>query len=153
MKAEITSQKSKENIKQLNIKNETELIKKLNYICGTAENMELIFYESNDKEQKDKQLGKFIIEMIFDSYKKCDNEKCKNNMSNHYYYLYNSDYSRIKITYISKEDSNLGQIIEYIQSKDAKFKYPENTTQINEIDYNIDIFSYGFCKICKKERV
>ena len=143
------SVKKSESEEQLKIKNEAELMKKLNFICGKPENLELLFYESNSKEQKDKQFGKFIIEMIVDKFKKC--EKCKNLISKHFFYLYNSDYSRIKISYISKEDSNLGKIIEYLKNIDFKdFKYVENITQINEIDYNIDIFSYGVCKKCKK---
>ena len=131
-----------------NKKKEAELLKKLNYICGRAENMELMFYESD--EQKDKLFGKFIIDMIYEGYKKCPNEKCRSNMSNHYYYLYNSEYSQIKISYISKDDSNLEQIIKYIQTKDEKFIYSENVEQIGKIDYNIDIYSYGFCQKNKK---
>ena len=148
-----TNTEQKENnekiIKQKNINNETELLKKLNYICGNPEEIELIFYDSDSKKKKDKQFGKFIIDMIADKYKKC--EVCKKkNMSKHFYYLYSSD-SRIKISYISKEDYELENIIKFINnSKKIDFKYLEDITQITEEDYNTDIFSYGFCKICKK---
>ena len=152
VKTEINTEQKENNekiIKQKNIKNETELLKKLNYICGSPEEIELIYYDSDSKKKNDKQFGKFIFDMLADKYKKC--EVCKkNNMSKHFYYLYNSD-SRIKISYISKEDSELENVINFSNnSKKIDFKYSEDITQINEEDYNTDIYSYGFCKICKK---
>ena len=152
VKTEINTEQKENNekiIKQKNIKNETELLKKLNYICGSPEEIELIYYDSDSKKKNDKQFGKFIFDMIAEKYKKC--EVCKKkNMSKHFYYLYNSD-SRIKISYISKEDSELENIINFSNNlKKIDFKYSEDITQITEEDYNTDIFSYGFCQICKK---
>ena len=133
----------------LKIKSENELLKKLNFICGNPENIELIFYDATSREQNDKQFGKFIIGMLADQYKECNN--CHNDMSKHFYYLYNSNYSRIKISYITKEDSNLKLIIDNIHSKDKNFRLiRKEMINEEEIDYNIDIFSYGYCKICKK---
>ena len=134
---------------KLKIKNENELLKKLNFVCGNPENVDLIFYESNIKAQNDKQFGKFIIQMLVDQYNECD--KCHNEMSNHFYYLYNSNYKRIKLSYITKADLHLKFIIEYILSKDKNFKLMRKELIIGEeIDYNIDIYSYGYCKKCKK---
>ena len=133
----------------LKIKSENELLKKLNFICGNPENIELSFYDATSREQNDKQFGKFIIGMLADQYKECNN--CHNDMSKHFYYLYNSNYSRIKISYITKEDSNLKLIIDNIHSKDKNFRLiRKEMINEEEIDYNIDIFSYGYCKICKK---
>ena len=100
-------------------------------------------------EEKDKPLGKMIIDMIAEKDKKCN--KCKNIMLNHFYYLYNSHFSRIKIDYISNSDSNLEKVIDFINRESVDFKkYYFDNIQVQELDYNIDIFSYGFCKECKQ---
>ena len=75
-------------------------------------------------------------------------------MSNHFYYLYNSDFSRIKIEFITNSDCSLDIVNEYINNKDKennKKNNPDNNQNQNqEIDYNIDLYSYGFCKECKQ---
>ena len=153
--------KSKIGQTQRNIYNETEVKKRLTTICGKAEELELIYYnfeneekEVKNKKSKDKQLGRFIIEMLADKDKKCPNEDCNNYMHKHFYYLYNSNCSRIKISYMSKKEfteRNGDEIINYINSKNNESKFLfENTEQNKEIDYNIDIFSYGYCEKCKQ---
>ena len=145
--------KRKFNKKQLIMENEAEIVKKLNFICKNAENMELVYYCADTEIPKDKQFGKFIMDMLDEKYKMCpdcENNNISNQISNHFYYLYNSNNSRIKISYISKEDSNLEQIIEYISSsKNKDFKY-QDKQKFDLIDYNKEIYCYGLCKICKK---
>ena len=148
LKNDANNEKNDKNNKQ-NAKNEAELLKKLNYICGKAKNLAINFYETTG-EQNDKQFGKFIFDMISEKNNICDNDKCKMEISKHFYYLYNSDFSRIKISYISKDNDFLKFIIDYIIKKNKEFENFENGTQITEEDYNSDIYSYGFCKICKK---
>ena len=150
VKTDVNDEKTDKNNKQVNIKNEAELLKKLNYICGNAENLEIKFYETNSGRQSDKQFGKFIFDMIAEKNNICDNDKCKKKISKHFYYLYNSDFSRIKISYITKDNDYLNYVIKYINSKDGESEYFEKLTQINEDDYKSDIYSYGFCTICKK---
>ena len=87
----------------------------MNYICGKAKNLAINFYETKG-EQNDKQFGKFIFDMISEKNNICDNDKCKMEISKHFYYLYNSDFSRIKISYISKEDDELNNIIIFLQT-------------------------------------
>ena len=100
-------------------------------------------------EEKDKPLGKMIIDMIAEKDKKCN--KCKNIMLNHFYYLYNSNFSRIKIEYISNSDSNLEKVIDFINRESVDFKkYYFDNIQVQELNYNIDIYNYGFCKECKQ---
>ena len=85
---------------QINIKNEAEVTKKLNSICGSAEELDLIYY--NFKDKKDKQFGKFIIEMMMEKNKTC--KICNKEIYKHFYYLYNSNCSRIKISYILENE-------------------------------------------------
>ena len=87
--------------------------------------------------------------MIFEKENRCN--KCKNVMSNHFYYIYNSNFSRIKIEFIPNSDSNLEKIIDFINRENVDFtKYYSENVQNKEIDYNIDIFNYGYCKKCKQ---
>ena len=53
--------------------------------------------------EKDKSLGKMIIDMAEEKEKRYN--KCKNSMNNHFYYLNNSN-SRIKSNYLSNSDPN-----------------------------------------------
>jgi len=140
---------------------ENALLKSLNFICGDIQKLNIVYYYSknkvwdentkieddNDKEE-DKPLGKMIIDMIAEKDSKCS--KCKNIMSNHFYYLYNSDFSRIKIEFISNSDSNLDKVYDFINRENVDFKkYNSENNQNQKIDYGTDIFSYGFCKKCK----
>ena len=140
---------------------ENALLKSLNFICGDIQKLNIVYYNSKDKEENkdknnerenDKPLGKLIIDMIAEKDNKCN--KCKNIMSNHFYYLYNSDFSRIKIEFITNSDCSLDIVNEYINNKDKennKKNNPDNNQNQNqEIDYNIDLYSYGFCKECKQ---
>ena len=99
--------------------------------------------------EKDKPLGKMIIDMTAEKDNKCN--KCKSIMNNHFYFLYNSNFSRIKIEFLSNSDINLEKAINYINIENANFKNNFGQTGQNQlIDYNVDIFSYGFCKKCKE---
>ena len=140
---------------------ENALLKSLNYICGEIQKLNIVYYYSKDKEgeenkkneidndkEEDKPLGKLIIDMIAEKDNKCI--KCKNFMLNHFYYLYNSDFSRIKIEFISNSDSNLDKVYDFINRENIDFKkYNSENIQNQTIDYGIDIFSYGYCKECK----
>ena len=130
---------------------ENTLLKSLNFICGDIQDLTLVYYNSEGRE-RDKPLGKFIIDMIVKKDSKCN--KCKNIMLNHFYYFYNSNFSRIKIEYISNSDytdSDLNEIFKSIDRENVNFKkYSFAAYPFKEIDYNINIFSYGFCKICKQ---
>ena len=71
-------------------------------------------------------------------------------MFNHFYYLYNSDFSRIKIEFISNSDSNLDKVYDFINRENVDFKkFNSENNQNQKIDYGTDIFSYGFCQKCK----
>ena len=98
--------------------------------------------------EKDKPLGKIIIDITAGKENKCN--KCKNPMANHFYYLYDSNFSRIKIELLTNSDSNLEKIINFLVSKNEDFKknYLDNPL-IEKIDYNSDIYFYGFCQVCK----
>ena len=140
---------------------ENALLKSLNFICGEIHKLNIVYYYSKDKEgeenkknednndkEEDKPLGKLIIDMIAEKDSKCN--KCKNIMFNHFYYLYNSDFSRIKIEFISNSDSNLDKVYDFINRENVDFKkYNSENNQNQKIDYGIDIFSYGFCQKCK----
>ena len=124
---------------------ENTLLRSLNFICGDIQDLNLVYYNSD--RERDKPLGKLIIDMIFEKYNKCN--KCKNIMLNHFYYFYSSNFSRIKIEFISNSDSMLEKIIDFINRENVDFtKYYSENAQIKEIDYNIDIFTYGYCKKC-----
>ena len=126
---------------------ENTLLRSLNFICGDIQDLNLVYYNSD--RERDKPLGKLIIDMISEKDNKCN--KCKNVMSNHFYYFYSSNFSRIKIEFISNSDSNLEKIIDYINRENVDFtKYNSETAQSKDIDYNIDIFNYGYCKKCKQ---
>ena len=124
---------------------ENTLLRSLNFICGDIQDLNLVYYNSD--RERDKPLGKLIIDMISEKYNKCN--KCKNIMLNHFYYFYSSNFSRIKIEFISNSDSMLEKIIDFINRENVDFtKYYSENAQIKEIDYNIDIFTYGYCKKC-----
>ena len=98
--------------------------------------------------EKDKPLGKMIIDITSGKENKCN--KCKNPMGNHFYYLYDSNFSRIKIDFLSNSDSNLEKIINFLNSKSEDFKkYYLESLPFDKIDYSFDIYFYGFCKQCK----
>ena len=140
---------------------ENALLKSLNFICGEIQKLNIAYYYSKDQEEQenkkkednngkeeDKPLGKMIIDMIAEKDSKC--MKCKNIMFNHFYYLYNSDFSRIKVEFISNSDSNLEKVYDFINRENVDFKkYNSENNQNQKIDYGIDIFSYGFCQKCK----
>ena len=126
---------------------ENTLLRSLNFICGDIQDLNLVYYNSD--RERDKPLGKLIIDMISEKDNKCN--KCKNIMLNHFYYFYTSNFSRIKIEFISNSDSNLEKIIDFINRENVDFtKYYSENSQSKEIDYNIDIFNYGYCKNCKQ---
>ena len=132
---------------------ETEVLKMINFNCGESEEIKLIFYASEEKY--DKPLGKLIIDMCSEKDQKCD--KCKRLKSNHFYYLYSSNCSRIKITFIlNNTDCKLDKVLEYInRERSTEFSKYNNFTTSNsiknsKIDYTLDMFSYGYCRICKE---
>ena len=141
---------------------ETELLKNLNIACGEPEDIKLIHYSLEDKY--DKPLGKLIIELCYERDQKC--EKCKRVKSLHFYYLYSvNSYSRIKIAFIlDNSQFKLDKIYEYINREGSvdfrKYSNIPTTTTISQtnlfaalshnIDYSLDIFSYGYCRTCNE---
>ena len=97
--------------------------------------------------EKDKPLGKMIIDMTEEKEKRYN--KWKNSMNNHFYYLYNSN-SRIKNNYLSNSDLNLEKILNFMDriNEDFKIYYIESPI-IENIDYNSDIYFYGYFKQCR----
>ena len=70
-------------------------------------------------------------------------------MNNNFNYLYNSN-SRIKNNYLSNSDLNLEKILNFMDRKNEDFKiyYVESPIIVN-IDYNSDIYFYGYFKQCR----
>ena len=150
-------------IPQIPNTSETNLLKNLNVACGEPEDIKLIHYSMDDKY--DKPLGKLIIELCYEKDQKC--EKCKRVKSLHFYYLYSvNSYSRIKIAFIlDNSQFKLDKIYEYINREGSvdfrKYSNIPTTTTIsqtnlftttlnNNIDYSLDIFSYGYCRTCNE---
>ena len=132
---------------------ETELLKMLNVNCGESEEIKLIFYSSEEKF--DKPLGRLILDMCGEKEQKC--EKCKRLKSSHFYYLYSSNSSRIKIDFLmNNTEYKLDKVLEYINREGSTefSKYSNFTTSSSnrpiKIDYSLDIFSYGYCTLCKE---
>lgn len=150
------SQQTQNNSSQIsNINNcrEAELLKMLNVKCGETEEIKLVFYSSEEKF--DKPLGRLIIDMCGEKDQKC--EKCKRPKSAHFYYLYSSNSSRIKIAYLMNNiEYKLDKVLEYINREGSTefSKYSNFTTSSSnkpiKIDYSLDIFSYGYCSLCKE---
>ena len=70
-------------------------------------------------------------------------------MNNHFYYLYNSNL-RIKSSYLSNSDQNLDKILNFVNRKNEDFKkYYVESPIIENIDYNFDLYFYGYCKQCR----
>jgi hypothetical protein len=134
---------------------ESEVLKKVNSICEEPQDLELMFY--SDKEDYDKPLGKLIIDLCYEADSKCD--VCKKLKSSHIYYIYKK-IGRLKIETIQNIGENnsndkIEQIMEWINRESTDFaKYNiysknEKSLSTKNMNYNIDIFSYGVCNICQ----
>lgn len=133
---------------------EKEILDSINSICDEPEELDLIYY-SKDNDY-DKPLGKLILDLCAESESKCD--MCKRPKCNHFYYIYKKtgrlkiqlgqnqeDFSEKIMESINRETTDFNKINNYNKSEKEKNIYLNSNN-----NYNIDIFSYGVCKICKK---
>jgi hypothetical protein len=130
---------------------ETEVLKKVNFLCSEPEDLELIFY--SDLETCDKPLGKLIIDLCNEADTKCD--CCRKLKSSHIYYIFKK-LGRLKIELIQNSNDsfdNLEKITDLINRESTEFtkynNFSKNQNYHNDTNYNIDIYSYGVCKICQ----
>jgi len=135
---------------------ESDILKIVNSICEEPEDLTLIYYAED--EFYDKPLGKLIIDLCNEGETKC--ESCKKLKSSHIYYIY-KNFGRIKIEMIQNIGDNtdyIENIMELINRETTDFsKYNNNfkgdrekLTNKKGNNYNLDIYSYGVCKICQK---
>ncbi len=133
---------------------EKEILESINSICDEPEELDLIYY-SKDNDY-DKPLGKLILDLCAESDSKCD--ICKKPKNTHFYYIYKKT-GRLKIQLGQNQDDFAEKIMESINRETTDFNKINNYSKsekeksiyLNSIsNYNIDIFSYGVCKICKK---
>ena len=96
-----------------------------------------------DNKAYDMPLGRFIFELGKESKTNCD--ICGDQLSSHIHHLYKSN-GRIKIKLISDKENLLEIIIKYLE-KNEKFKIINKIEKEN--DSILDIYSYGYCNICK----
>lgn len=133
---------------------EKEILESINSICDEPEELDLIYY-SKDHDY-DKPLGKLILDLCAESDSKC--EMCKKPKSSHFYYVYKKT-GRLKIQLGQNQDDFAEKIMESINRETTDFNKINNYSKSEKeksiflnsnSNYNIDIFSYGVCKICKK---
>ena len=195
--------------------NESEVLKKINYMCAYPENVKLMFYAKEDKD--DKPLGKLIIDLCYKGRDKCDT--CKRLNNNHIYIMYSTNGKLIMSFIQNKKENHLDKVLDFLNIIDTSeppssqdqpqqgstdtnnnckckcnehntlcnnntnnINLPLNTTPTtqntvapppvttfttssqvllvnkfygvnikfpdNKINYNIDIYSYGYCRIC-----
>ena len=138
---------------------EKEILESINFICDEPEDLDLIFYSKKEDFECDKPLGKLILDLCGESETKCDS--CKKPKYNHIYYIFKKT-GRLKIQMINQnQDDSVEKIMEsinrdttdfikynnYNKSDKEKNIYLNSNSGIN--NYNLDIYSYGYCKICK----
>lgn len=123
---------------------ESDILKQVYTLCCPSEDVEITLYSKDNK--KDKPLGQFIFELCYQSESKC--KKCKNKNRNHLYNLFCSN-GKVGIHLIDKNSKKykISQILEFLE-KEEKFFTSQKKNQDDEINYDGDIFSYGYCKIC-----
>jgi hypothetical protein len=129
---------------------EQDVLKLVNSICEETQELQLIFYHKD--EYYDKPLGKMILDLCNENDQKCEN--CKKLKSNHIYYIYKKT-GRLKIQTIQSNEDCLEKVMEYVNKETSGFSKINNfqknsNTNTKDFNYNLDIFSYGFCKICNK---
>jgi len=133
---------------------EKEILESINSICDEPEELDLEYY-SKDYDY-DKPLGKLILDLCAESDCKCEN--CKKPKSSHFYYIYKKT-GRLKIQLGQNQDDFAEKIMESINRETTDFNKinnyckndKEKSIYLNSnSNYNIDIYSYGVCKICKK---
>lgn len=124
---------------------ESEILKQIYTVCCPSENVELTLY-SNDN-RKDKPLGQLIFELCYQGELKC--KKCKNKNRNHLYNLF-SPSGKVTINLIDKNSKKykISQILEFLEKKEKFYTSQKKNRDDDEINYDGDIFSYGYCKIC-----
>ena len=150
----LTFLKSSQKYKPKNINEESnqkitekEIHKMVNKYCEEATEKNHSFFN----EKYDKSLGKFIVDLCQNSSTIC--KKCKLEYNKHTLYYFSSS-GVLKIWMISLDENDLETVIYYLNTKtnnnylsnkqintDEKFSY----SQINS-----DIYTYGYCKICKR---
>ena len=143
IKITLTVNRSISNINILNDINEdndiseSEILKRVYQQCSPPEDIDIRYYD----DKQDKPLGKLLIELSHDGSMKCS--KCKRYYNKHVYHLY-SNTGRISIMNISSKQYNIDKIVDYILSEDPEY----NKSKEKTINYDGDIYSYGYCKIC-----
>jgi hypothetical protein len=128
---------------------EQDILKLVNSVCEETQELQLNFFHRD--EYYDKPLGKMILDLCNENDQKCDS--CKKLKSNHIYYIYKKT-GRIKIQMIQSNEDCLEKVMEYVNKENCGFSKINNFQKGNishkDFNYNLDIFSYGFCKICNK---
>ena len=143
-----SSQKNKtEIIKEEDI-SESEIHKTVNKYCENPIEINYSFFNENKKY--DKSLGKFILDLCKKSSLICG--KCNLENKNHTLYLYRSE-GFLKIWMLSENEKDIDKILNYLnKTTNTNFKelleYKNENNSISEI-VNEDIFTYGYCNICK----
>ena len=147
-----SSQKNKVEIKS-NLKeekeekiSEKEIHNIVNKYCGDGTELNYSFFNDN----YDQPLGKFILNLAKKSKSICPT--CNLEYSMHTRYLYRAK-NVLKIWMISGNENDLDKIINYL-NKIKNIDYSKLVPYLNDshsIDsmYNTDIYTYGYCKICK----
>ena len=145
-----SSQKRKpKNINEENTQKitEKEIHKMVNKYCEEATEKDHSFFNEN----YDKPLGEFIMDLCKNARKIC--EKCKLEYNKHTLYYFSSS-GVLKIWMIGSDENDLETVFNYLYSK-TNNNYFTNK-QINKDEkfsysrINSDIYTYGYCKICKR---
>ena len=138
---------------------ESFVLKSVNHICSEPQDIEMLFY--SELNERDKSLGKLIIDLCSEADIKCLNPQklCKKRKGSHNYY-FNKKGGRIKIQTLNDTNDKLNyieQVIQYINRESVDYQkynlYTDNNKNMDSkgnINYNHDIFTYGVCKICQK---
>ena len=150
----LTFLKSSQKYKPKNINEEStqkitekEIHKMVNKYCEEATEKNHSFF--NDKY--DQSLGKFIFDLCKKANTIC--EKCKLEYNKHTLYYFSSS-GVLKIWMISLDENDLETVINYLNLKtnnnylsNKKINKDENISY--SISINSEIYTYGYCKICK----
>ena len=148
-----SSQKNKTEINNININDENidEITEKeihniVNKYCDESKDLNFSFFNRN----YDYTLGNYILKLCKKSNEICP--KCNLIFKKHTQYLYRSE-GVLKIWEISGNEFDFDKIAKYLNNK-TSIDYSKilpykniiySTTEINDLD----IYTYGYCKICK----
>jgi len=126
---------------------EKEIHKMVNKYCEEATEKNHSFFN----KKYDKSLGKFIIDLCKNACAVC--EKCKLEYNKHTLYYFSSS-GVLKIWMISLDENDLETVIYYLNSKtDINYLSNKQINKDEKFSYsqiNSDIYTYGYCKICKR---